>query len=273
MAFAAAVRAGRHRHRPALRPQLRRPEPGAPAAVAVRGDPRNAPPVKQPRLRARRRARVGRIPGGSNTTRGHHQHRAAAVVHSVPHQKPLGLKPLRVSSHPSFAYPDRLRHRLYARHPDSRQPLQDQISISHPQTRPSLIASTSHSTVPAPPLTSSSPGQAPRLPALVKGRESRRADPGFPHGNGAGRARKCPRRGHFADTLRTLRGHQSFLPQMTQNAGSCPRQFEVSDTRGFADKVERRSCTPFPGRNRLPRMLFLMPRVAPQSTAIRLTAS
>lgn len=129
----------------------------------------------------------------------------AAVVHSVPHQKPLGLKPLRVSSHPSFAYPHRLRHSLYARHPDSRQPVQDQISISHPQTRPSLIASTSHPTVPAPPLTSSSPGQAPRLPALVKGRESRRADPGFPHRDGAGRARKCPRRGHFADFADTLR--------------------------------------------------------------------
>ena len=46
-------------------------------------------------------------------------------------------------------------------------------------------------------------GQAPRLPALVEGRESRRADPRIPHGNGAGRARKCPRRGHFADTSRT----------------------------------------------------------------------
>jgi hypothetical protein len=35
----------------------------------------------------------------------------------MPHQKPLGLKSLRVSSHPSFAYPDRLSNRLYARHP------------------------------------------------------------------------------------------------------------------------------------------------------------
>ena len=63
----------------------------------------------------------------------------------MPHQKPLGLKSLRMPPDPSLAYPDRLGHCLYARHPNPRQPVQDQISISHPQSRPSLIASTNPS--------------------------------------------------------------------------------------------------------------------------------
>ena len=66
-------------------------------------------------------------------------------------------------------------------------------SSSHPITRP-------HPRRPPP---TPNRGQATRLQSLVEGVKSRRAGPRIPHGNGAARGRKCPRRGQFADTSRT----------------------------------------------------------------------
>ncbi len=98
------------------------------------------------------------------------------------------------------------------------------VTLSTPSDLPSapnIYAQTPGSTFPstaltssffnsAPKRTASAPslphhqqGQAPRLPSLVKGRESRRADPSFPHNHGAARGKSV----RAADTSRTPRGH------------------------------------------------------------------